>query len=259
MYEQFLKLAKVDITTQPMEVAPTIHYIMGGVRVDAETGASTVPGLYAAGEVAAGLHGANRLGGNSLSDLLVFGKRAGEGAAEFAKSGSKPAKLDPREIDAAIDGLMAPLDRPAGENPYRLQAEIQETMSKHAPIVRDAAGMEEGLQQILDLGARATNCGTGGSRSLKFNPGWHTALDLRSMLINAEALLRSALERKESRGAHARSDYPKLDDALGQLNFVVEKTPDGMAVKSEPRTAMPEYLAEAVHHSYARYTPEERE
>ena len=261
MYEQFLKLAKVDITRQPMEVAPTIHYIMGGVRVDAETGATTVPGLYAAGEVAAGLHGANRLGGNSLSDLLVFGKRAGDGAAAGAKKSAKAAKakLDPREIDDAITSLMAPLDRPAGENPYHLQMEIQETMSKHAPIVRDAAGMEEGLQKIVELGARVSACGTGGSRSLAFNPGWHTATDLHPMLVNAEALLRSALERKESRGAHARSDYPKLDDELGAVNFLVEKTPDGMAVRAEKRPSMPGFLEDVVHRSYARYTPEERE
>jgi succinate dehydrogenase / fumarate reductase flavoprotein subunit len=261
MYEQFLKLAKVDITRQPMEVAPTIHYIMGGIRVDAETGATTVPGLYAAGEVAAGLHGANRLGGNSLSDLLVFGKRAGDGAAARAKKNARSAKakLDPREVDDAITALMAPLERPAGENPYHLQMEIQETMSKHAPIVRDAAGMEEGLERIVELGARVSGCGTGGSRSLAFNPGWHTAADLHSMLVNAEALLRSALERKESRGAHARSDYPKLDDDLGAVNFMVEKTPDGMAIRPERRPPMPDHLADAVHHSYARYTPEERE
>jgi succinate dehydrogenase / fumarate reductase flavoprotein subunit len=261
MYEQFLKLAKVDITKQPMEVAPTIHYIMGGVRVDAETGASTVRGLFAAGEVAAGLHGANRLGGNSLSDLLVFGKRAGEGAAAAAKSGasSAKAKLDKREIDGAVSDLMAPLERPGGENPYRLQAEIQDIMSKHAPIVRDAAGLESGVQAIVELGERAKTCGSGGSRSLAFNPGWHTAIDLRSMLVNAEALLRSALERKESRGAHARSDFPKLDDGLAEVNLFVEKTPKGMAVTQEKRPPMPDYLAGVVHHSYARYTPEERE
>src|SRR5438874_6275008 len=147
MYEQFLKLAKVDITRDPMEVAPTIHYIMGGVRVDADSGASSVPGLFAAGEVAAGLHGANRLGGNSLSDLLVFGRRAGEAAAAFSSStrGRDGASLDPREIDDAIAELMAPLDRPAGENPYQLQVEIQETMSRYAPIVRDGPGLESGL------------------------------------------------------------------------------------------------------------------
>jgi len=261
MYEQFLKLAKVDITTQPMEVAPTIHYAMGGVRVDAETGASTVPGLYAAGEVAAGLHGANRLGGNSLSDLLVFGKRGGEGVACRARSNPQAAraKLDEREVDSAITALMAPLERPAAESPYKLQVEIQETMSRYAPIVRDGAGLEAGLEAILEIGARARACGTGGSTTLAFNPGWHTAADLSSMLINAEALLRSALERKESRGAHARSDFPKLDEALAEVNFVAEKTPDGMVVKAEKRPPMPAYLDGVVHQSYARYTPEERE
>ena len=259
MYEQFLKLAHVDITKQPMEVAPTIHYIMGGVRVDAETGATSVPGLYAAGEVAAGLHGANRLGGNSLSDLLVFGKRGGEGAADAAKAKPAKASIDPRDVDAAIAELMAPLERPAGESPYQLQIEIQEAMSRYAPIVRDGAGLEAGLDSILELGARAKGVGTGGSRSLAFNPGWHTAIDIHSMLINAEALLRSAIERKESRGAHARSDFPKLEDSFGEVNFIVEKTPDGMAVKAERRPALPDYLAEVVSHSYARYTPEERE
>ena len=261
MYEQFMKLAKVDITKQPMEVAPTIHYIMGGVRVDAETGASTVPGLFAAGEVAAGLHGANRLGGNSLSDLLVFGKRAGEGAAEGARSQPRPADaaLDRGEIETAIKTLMAPLDRPAGESPYKLQVEIQEAMTRYAPIVRDGPSLEAGLEAILELSTRVSKCGAGGSASLAFNPGWHTANDLSSMLVNAEALLRSALERKESRGAHARSDFPKLDDALSEVNFIVEKTPEGMAARAHPRPPMPDYLAEAVDHSYARYTPEERE
>ena len=259
MYEQFLKLAKVDITKQPMEVAPTIHYVMGGVRVDAEAGASTVQGLYAAGEVAAGLHGANRLGGNSLSDLLVFGKRAGEAAGrEFTPRAAK-AKLNQEEIDGAIAAVMAPLDRPGGENPYHLQIEIQETMSKYAPIVRDSPTLEAGLQKIIELAARVKQCGTGGSSSLAFNPGWHTANDLHSMLINAEALLRSALERKESRGAHTRSDYPRLDEQLERVNFVVEMCPEGMVVKPVSRPPMPPYLLEAVHHSFARYTPEETE
>jgi succinate dehydrogenase / fumarate reductase, flavoprotein subunit len=261
MYEQFLKLANVDITKQPMEVAPTIHYAMGGVRVEAETGASTVPGLFAAGEVASGLHGANRLGGNSLSDLLVFGKRAGEAAAIAAKGMAKAtaARIELAVIDGAIGELMAPLNRPGGENPYALEAEIQDVMSAHAPIVRDGAGLEAGLQKIVSLAARAGDCGTGGSTTLAFNPGWHTAIDLRSMLVNAEALLRSAIERKESRGAHARSDYPEIDDRLTSVNFVLEKTPDGMRVRPEHRAPMPEYLAEAVQHSYARYTPEATE
>ena len=261
MYEQFLKLANVDITKHPMEVAPTIHYAMGGVRVEAETGATTVPGLYAAGEVASGLHGANRLGGNSLSDLLVFGKRAGEAAATGAKANPVGAKtaIDQSEVDGAIAELMAPLGRPAGENPFKVQAEIQDVMTAYAPIVRDESGLQAGLDKILELEARAARCGTGGSSALAFNPGWHTAQDLRSMLINAEALLRSAIARKESRGAHARSDFPKTDDQLSEVNYIVERSPHGVQVKAERRRPMPDYLAQAVQHSYARYTPEETE
>jgi succinate dehydrogenase / fumarate reductase flavoprotein subunit len=261
MYEQFLKLAKVDITKQPMEVAPTIHYAMGGVRVEAETGATTVAGLYAAGEVASGLHGANRLGGNSLSDLLVFGKRAGDAAAMAAKANVEAARanIDLAEVDKSIAMLMAPFDRPAGENPYQLQAEIQDVMSVHAPIVRDEPGLRAGLEKILDLAARSRKCGTGGTNSRAFNPGWHTAQDVHSMVVNAEALLRSALERKESRGAHARSDYPTSDDHFGSLNYVVERTTAGMRVRAEQRPPMPDYLAEAVRRSHAVYTPEEME
>ena len=259
MYEQFLKLAKVDITKQPMEVAPTIHYAMGGVRVEAETGGTTVPGLFAAGEVASGLHGANRLGGNSLSDLLVFGKRAGDAAAAAARAQASRAKIDPDEVDAAIAELTAPLNRPDGESPYKLQAEIQDVMSNHAPIVRDGPGLTAGLQKIEDLWGRATVCGTGGSSTRIFNPGWHTARDLRSMLVNAEALLRSALARKESRGAHARSDFSNPDEQLASVNFVVEKTLGGMSVRAEPRRSMPDYLADVVQHSHARYTPEATE
>ena len=261
MHEQFLKLAKVDITKQPMEVAPTIHYAMGGVRVDPETGAATVAGLYAAGEVASGLHGANRLGGNSLSDLLVFGKRAGDAAAQAAKQNAKAAtaRIDSAQVDAAVAMLMGPLDRPEGENPFKLMAEIQDVMSEHAPIVRDSAGLTAGLEKIESIRARADVCGAGGGSSLAFNPGWHTAYDLRSLLVNAEALLRSALISKESRGAHARSDYPKPDDQLASVNYVVEKTLDGMRVRPEQRAPMPGYLADVVQHSYARYTPEEIE
>jgi succinate dehydrogenase / fumarate reductase, flavoprotein subunit len=261
MYEQFLKLAKVDITKQPMEVAPTLHYMMAGVRVEPETGATTVAGLYAAGELASGLHGANRLGGNSLSDLLVFGKRAGDAAAEAAKSNPSVGntKIDPAQVQEAIAALIAPFDRPAGESPYKLQAEIQDVMSTHAPIVRDAAALEVGLEKIEDLRGRAQVCGTGGSTTRAFNPGWHTAVDVRSMLVNAEALLRSALLRKESRGAHARSDHPKTDDQLGHVNFIVDKTSDGMRVSAQPIPPMPEHLAGALQRSYAMYTPEETE
>jgi succinate dehydrogenase / fumarate reductase flavoprotein subunit len=261
MYEQFLKLAKVDITKEPMEVAPTLHYMMAGVRVEPETGATNVAGLYAAGELASGLHGANRLGGNSLSDLLVFGKRAGEAAAADALHNAKEAKakVDPAQIDDAIAGLMAPLARPAGENPFKLQGELQDLMSTHAPIVRDEPTLEAGLEKFKELQNRALTCGAGGSATMAFNPGWHTAHDLQSMLVNAEALLRSAVARKESRGAHARSDFPKTDDQLGRVNFVVERTADGMSVTADPIPPMPEYLADALHRSYATFTPEEIE
>ena len=259
MHEQFLKLANVDITKEPMEVAPTIHYAMGGVRVVAETGATNVHGLFAAGEVASGLHGANRLGGNSLSDLLVFGKRAGDAAAAAAKPSNARARIDPAEVEVAIGDLTAPFDRPGGESPYKLQAEIQDVMTSHAPIVRDGPALEAGIEKIEDLWARSRTCGTGGSVTRAFNPGWHTAQDLRSMLVNAEALLRSALERKESRGAHARSDYPKTDDQLASVNYVIEKSHEGMRVKAEPRPTMPERLAEIVQQSFATYTPEEIE
>jgi succinate dehydrogenase / fumarate reductase, flavoprotein subunit len=261
MYEQFLKLAKVDITKEPMEVAPTLHYMMAGVRVEPETGATTVAGLYAAGELASGLHGANRLGGNSLSDLLVFGKRAGEAAAADALRNptEAKAKVEPAQVEQAVAALMAPLARPGGESPFKLQGELQDLVSKHAPIVRDEPTLEAGLEQLKGIQARAQQCGAGGSATMVFNPGWHTAYDLRSMLVNAEALLRSALARKESRGAHARSDFPKTDDQLASINYVIEKTPDGMRVEAEPIPTMPSHLAEILQRSYATYTPEATE
>ena len=196
------------------------------------------------GAKATGLGAAARAGLPSPPGLALSGAFVDEIAA-----GSKPA----------IEELMSPLRRPAGESPYKLQAEIQDVMSMHAPIVRDEQGLEEGLRKIGQIGARCSSCGTGGSDDLRFNPGWHTAYDLRSMLVNAEALLRSALARKESRGAHARSDFPKTDDQLATVNFLVEKTAQGMRVTSENQPPMPAYLAEAVRHAYARYTPEETE
>jgi succinate dehydrogenase / fumarate reductase, flavoprotein subunit len=258
MHEQFLKLAHVDITKEPMEVAPTIHYMMGGVKVEPETGASTVAGLYAAGEVAGGLHGANRLGGNSLTDLLVFGTRAGRAAAEFAGA-QKAQKADRAEVREGIDRLLEPLTRSHGESPYKLQSEVQDVCGQFAPIVRDGKQLEEGLQKILEIGQRAADCGTGGPTGREFNPGWHTAQDLRAMLINAEALFRSAIERKESRGAHTRSDYPKTDPDYERLNFVVEKTPDGMQVRPEENEAIPYELTEVISQSFKKYVPEETE
>ena len=260
MYEQFLKLAKVDITKEPMEVAPTIHYYMGGVRVEAETGACTVPGLYAAGEVSGGLHGANRLGGNSLSDLLVFGKRAGESAARFAAAGSGGIEIPESEIAEAVDELLGPLNRAQGASPYKLQAELQEICTRYAPIIRNGEDLREGLTHVLELKKEALECGTGGAVGRAYNPGWHTAQDLRNMLMNAEALFRSAIERTESRGAHARSDYPKLDPALATVNFTVRKGADGqMGVGRLPTEPVPAPLADVINKSFQKYTPEETE
>ncbi len=257
MHEQFLKLAKVDITREPMEVAPTIHYFMGGVRVEAETGATNVPGLYAAGEVASGLHGANRLGGNSLSDLLVFGRRAGAAAAGFASDHAWPVPVEAGQVEAGTERLLAPLARPHGESPYMLQAELQDCCARHAPIIRDEQGLTRGLEKVLELAERAEHCGTGGPAGREFNPGWHTAQDLRSMLVNAEALFRCALERRESRGAHARSDHPRLDPRLAQVNMVVRRTEGGMAVQAVENPAIPYELTEIISQSFKKYTPEE--
>ena len=257
MYEQFLNLAHVDITREPMEVAPTIHYFMGGVRVDADTGATSVPGLFAAGEVASGLHGANRLGGNSLSDLLVFGKRAGEAASAFSAGRPEPAALDRAQVEREIERLLAPLTRPDGESPYRLQGELQDTCTRYAPIIRDEPGLREGLEKVIELRERAERCGTGGPTGRAFNPGWHTAHDLRSMLVNAEALFRCALERRESRGAHARSDYPRLDPRLGQVNMMVRRSEGGMAVSAVESEPVPYDLTEIISQSFQKYTPEE--
>jgi succinate dehydrogenase / fumarate reductase flavoprotein subunit len=257
MHEQFLKLAKVDITKEPMEVAPTIHYYMGGVRVEAKTGATNVRGLFAAGEVASGLHGANRLGGNSLSDLLVFGARAGEAASEYALAQGKLLPVDQPQVEEVIERLLAPLNRPHGDSPYKLMAELQEVCTTYAPIIREERGLREGLEKVMEVGGRVQHCGTGGPSGRLFNPGWHTAQDLRAMLINAEALFRSAIERKESRGAHARSDHPRLDPKWGQVNLVAEKTPDGMAVVAVENEPVPYELTEVISQSFKRYTPEE--
>lgn len=257
MYEQFINLARVDITREAMEVAPTIHYFMGGVRVEAESGATNVAGLFAVGEVASGLHGANRLGGNSLSDLLVFGKRAGEAAAEFALEEAEPAASDEAEIGLAVERLLAPLGRLHGESPYDLQSELQEVCTLHAPIIREEKGLQKGLERVLEIGERARRCGTGGPAGRAFNPGWHAAQDLQNMVINAEALFRCALERRESRGAHARSDYPSLDPRWGQCNLVVQKTAEGMLVITVENPSVPYELTEVISQSFQRYAPEE--
>jgi len=227
MYHQFLKLADIDITKEPMEVGPTTHYMMGGVRVDPETQMSSVPGLFAAGECGAGLHGANRLGGNSLSDLLVFGQRAGAHAARFAKE-NRAGRIDEAQVEAAAREVLAPFDqegRGDGTGAYRIQHELQEMMQDLVGIVRADAEMRRALEGIARLRERAAQVRVDGNRA--YNPGWHTALDLRNLLTVSEAVARSAIERTESRGAHFRDDRPAKDAALGKVNIVVRRGPDG--------------------------------
>ncbi|MGI8968887.1 MAG: FAD-binding protein [Chloroflexota bacterium] len=241
MYEQFLTLADVDITKGPMEVAPTVHYAMGGIRVEAETGATTLPGLYAAGESAAGLHGANRLGGNSLTDLLVFGRRAGEAAAGCARQTAALLQIDDSQIEEEKHLLLRPFESGGKENPYLLHQELQDIMSTYVGIVRDDTGLKQGLQGVLDLQERAKDIDVQGSRM--FNPGWHMARDDLFMLTIAEAVIRGALARTESRGAHTRTDYPEKDPELEKVNFVVRKTDAGMELTATPIPPMPPELA----------------
>ncbi len=235
MYHQFHELAGIDITREPMEVGPTTHYIMGGVRVHPESQMSTVPGLFAAGECAAGLHGANRLGGNSLSDLLVFGKRAGQHAAEFALSksdGSASSDLS-EQINAASKWALAPFDRADGENPYAIQKDLQGMMQDLVGIVREHSEMERALAGLEELKSRYSRVGSDGNRD--FNPGWHTTLDLQNLLTVSEAITKSALVRKESRGGHFRIDFEGKDEAQGKVNTVIRKGPNGeMQVGQEP-------------------------
>jgi succinate dehydrogenase / fumarate reductase flavoprotein subunit len=225
MYHQFMQLAGIDITKEAMEIGPTTHYIMGGVRVDGDSQMSTLPGLFACGECAAGLHGANRLGGNSLSDLLVFGKRAGEYAARFARD-TGPVKIDAGQVEQAAEQALVPFERgTAGEGPYQVQEDLQKTMQNHVGIVRNQTEMEHALVELDALSDRAARVGVPGNR--EYNPGWHTALDLRHLLIVSEAITRSALARRESRGGHFREDYPEKDAAFGTINFVVRRSHDG--------------------------------
>jgi succinate dehydrogenase / fumarate reductase flavoprotein subunit len=241
MYHQFKQLADLDITKEPMEVGPTTHYMMGGVNVDGDSQMSTVPGLFAAGEVAAGLHGANRLGGNSLSDLLVFGRRAGRFAAEFAKSNASPT-IDDAQLQAAANAALEPFDRgPAGENPYQIQHELQESMQDLVGIVRTEGEMENALGIIQQLHKRAERAGIAGHR--QYNNGWHTAMDLGNLLVVSEAITRAALLRKESRGAQFRDDFPSKDPEWGKYNIVVKRGTDGeMQLEQRPLQPMPEEL-----------------
>ncbi len=244
MYHQFKELADIDITAEAMEVGPTTHYVMGGIRVDAETQMSTVPGLYAAGECAAGLHGANRLGGNSLSDLLVFGKLAGEHASRFAKEqGAKEsdtAEPDEAAIEAAMSHCLEPLERDGGEGPYQIQHALQEMMQDLVGIVRNDAEMRRAVEGVAELRERAAKVTVPGNR--EYNPGWHTALDLHNLLTVSEAIARAGIEREESRGAHFREDRPEKDEGFGKVNIAIRKGADGeMEIR---RTPVPELTDE---------------
>jgi succinate dehydrogenase / fumarate reductase flavoprotein subunit len=241
MYHQFKQLADIDITAEAMEVGPTTHYVMGGVRVDATTQMSSVPGLFAAGECAAGINGANRLGGNSLSDLLVFGKRAGEHAAVFAKANGAAA-VDERQVDAAALRAVEPFERGAGgEPPYAVQHALQDVMQDLVGIVRSEQDMRRALGELESLRARARQVGVSGHR--EYNPGWHAALDLHSLLTVSEAITRSALERRESRGGHFREDFPHADPQFATFNVVTRKGRDGaMEIARAPIPEMPAEL-----------------
>jgi succinate dehydrogenase / fumarate reductase flavoprotein subunit len=244
MYEQFLELADVDITKEPMEVGPTCHYMMGGVRVEPDTCAATVPGLYAAGEVAGGMHGSNRLGGNSLGDLLVFGRRAGAAAAEFARSAGGLGPLDEAQVARICADALQPFANEQGESPYELHRELQQTMQDLVGIIRTESELAEARDRLVGLAARVPGLYAEGNR--QFNPGWHLAIDLRAMVAVSTCITLSALERRESRGGHTRDDYPKPDpEYFGKHNHITRLEEDGtVSVHAEPLPEMPPELAE---------------
>jgi succinate dehydrogenase / fumarate reductase flavoprotein subunit len=244
MYHQFKQLADIDITQVPMEIGPTTHYVMGGVRVDGDTQMSDVPGLFAAGECAAGLHGANRLGGNSLSDLVVFGKLAGEYAAKFAKE-NRAGSIDPQQVDEVARLALEPFNRTGGVPPYEVQFKLQDMMQDLVGIVRREEEMERALAGLAELNDLASKVVVPGNR--EYNPGWHTALDLRNLLLVSEAVTKSALERKESRGAHFRDDYPGKSEEAAKFNLVVRRAPDGsMALTREPLPPMTDEMKQII-------------
>ncbi len=245
MYHQFMELAGVDITATPMEVGPTCHYMMGGVRVDPETQAATVPGLFAIGEVSGGMHGANRLGGNSLSDLIVFGRRAGIGAADFAEGRSGTPTVDAGEVQTAIDDALAPFGREGGGNPYDVQHELQQTMQALVGIIRTGPELEEALGKLEGFKERTAKLSVKGG--LAYNPGWNLATDLPSMVTTSIAVAQGALNRKESRGGHTREDYPGPDPEMGKVNFVQRQTGEHgylapISINPEPLPEMPAEL-----------------
>ena len=237
MYQQFKELADIDITKEPMEIGPTCHYFMGGIRVDADTAASTIPGLYAAGECAAGLHGANRLGGNSLSDLVVFGRRAGLHAAQFAAGQRAPGAVDPDDLEACVAQMRAPLERRDGEDPYAIQSELQDTMQDLVGLIRTQSELDQALHRIASYRERLTRVRVHGAP--RYNPGWNLALDLASMLTVSEVVARAASLRTESRGGHTRDDFPKADPEWGRKNLVVRLREGHVALVTEPRAAVP--------------------
>ncbi|HEY4627476.1 MAG TPA: FAD-binding protein, partial [Blastococcus sp.] len=248
MYHQFKELAEVDITAEAMEVGPTCHYVMGGVEVDPDTEAARVPGLFAAGEVAGGMHGSNRLGGNSLSDLLVFGRRAGMAAAEHARGRGGPVELPDEALVDAARAALAPFDREGGENPYTVQHDLQQTMHDLVGIIRTAPEMEQALKRIEALKERVANLSVEGHR--QYNPGWHLALDLPHMLLVSECIARAALEREESRGGHTRDDFPATDAEWARTNIICSRAPDGsVALTRQPLPQMPSELAEIFEES----------
>jgi succinate dehydrogenase / fumarate reductase flavoprotein subunit len=242
MYEQFKNLADIDISKDPMEVFPTIHYVMGGIKVDPETCETTVPGLFAAGECAGGLHGANRLGGNSLTDLLVFGRRAGEGAAESVKSNGYSTEIEESQIETEKKRVLEPLERQDGENPYELQQQVQEAMMEHANLMRNEESLKEGLEKILAVKERVPNVKAHGS--MLFNPGWHASQDIRYLTQVSEMILLTAIERTERRGAQWRLDYDGPDDELGKINFIVTKDEQGeIGIERREIPPMAEHLS----------------
>ena len=244
MYHQFKELADVDITADPMEVGPTCHYMMGGVRVDPETQESTVPGLYAAGEVGGGMHGSNRLGGNSLSDLLVFGKRAGEFAARQAREGATFGNINDEDVRRCAQEALAPFDEPGDENPYAVHEDLRTVMQNLVGIVRMDEDLRAALAELDKLRKRAARVRVGGN--IQFNPGWHLALDLKNMLDISESVARAALERTESRGAHTREDHPGSDDAWGKVNIIVRQTEAEIRVNREALPEMPSEMKELI-------------
>jgi succinate dehydrogenase / fumarate reductase flavoprotein subunit len=255
MHHQFKELADVDITKEPMEVGPTCHYVMGGIEVDADTAAARVPGLFSAGEASGGMHGSNRLGGNSLSDLLVFGRRAGLGAADYVRTLGKRPAVAQTDVDAAVEYALAPFQRSGddAENPYTVHAELQQTMNDLVGIIRRESELRDALQRLDALEERVGKVSVGGGRA--FNPGWHLALDLRNMLVVSKAIATAALERTESRGGHTREDFPKMDPEWRRINLVLELDANGeIALTRKPvPTIRPDLLALFDREELAKY------